>query len=176
MNTAANTEKRFFPIAIRTNPDEEPHVVDTIEVDVILCNGEEFLTPESSERIERERAHHLGLLTGEDIKAIRERYSISQKEFTRLLQCGEKSLSRWENGRGQPTGLVNTMLRLLDEGFVDLHCLRAVQGPRTGRWTPRNVLPFQARKGRTPITSPFERSTDHQLRQSFETEDLALAG
>jgi len=70
-------------------------------------------------------------MIGEDIKSMRERFGLSQKELTDLLQCGEKSLSRWENGRGQPTGIVNKMLRLLDQGILTLSDLEQVSGPRT---------------------------------------------
>jgi transcriptional regulator with XRE-family HTH domain len=62
---------------------------------------------------------------------MRERLKLSQKQLTALLQCGEKMLSHWENGHGHPTGLSNTILRLLDEGFIAPASLEAVQGSRT---------------------------------------------
>lgn len=130
MKNIPKTETRPFEIVIRDTPDSEPRVVETIQVEVIVDGEDDYLTPESSALIERVRARHMGLMMGEDIKAMRKRLGLSQKELTDLLQCGEKSLSRWENGRGQPTGLVNTMLRLLDEGYIAPSSLQAVQGPR----------------------------------------------
>ncbi len=41
-----------------------------------------------------------------------------------------KHRSRWENGKGYPSGLVNKLLRLLDEGHLTLADLSAVEGPR----------------------------------------------
>jgi len=146
MNTTPSTAKRPFAITIQDAATGQPKVVETVEVEVTLCNGDEFLTPESSALIDSVRARHLGLMTGKDIKAMRERLKLSQRELTDLLQCGEKSLSRWENGRGQPTGLVNTMLRLLDEGFIAPASLRAVQGARSSRWSPSFSAPAAARK------------------------------
>lgn len=157
MNTP-QTEKRPFDIVIRDAPGQPPRVVETIEVEVIINGENAFLTPESSERIERIRARHMGLMMGEDIKAMREHFGLSQKELTDLLQCGEKSLSRWENGRGQPTGMVNIMLRLLDEGFIAPASLRAVQGPRGSRWSPGFTAPAAARK--SPLHYAMHRPDD----------------
>ncbi|MCC5835092.1 MAG: helix-turn-helix domain-containing protein [Opitutales bacterium] len=125
------TEKRPFDVYLPGSKDKEPRFITTIEVEVEKRSGQEFLTQESRQRIEKLRARHMGLMSGEDIKAMRKRYGMSQKELTDLLQCGAKSLSRWENGHGFPTGIVNTMLRLLDEGFLAPASLYAVQGPRS---------------------------------------------
>lgn len=124
-------KKKPFKIFIPSGDGKPPRHVETIEVEVRLEYGEEFLTEESNELIEKTRARHMGLMTGEDIIQMRQRLGISQQELTKLLQCGEKSLSRWENGHGFPTGIANTLLRLLDEGHVAVESLAAVQGPRT---------------------------------------------
>lgn len=120
-----------FDVHLPATKDQPARFVETIEVEVFRSFGEEVLTPESSERVERVKARHLGLMTGSDIKAMRARLKLSQKQLTALLQCGEKTLSHWENGHGHPTGLSNTILRLLDEGFIAPASLEAVQGPRS---------------------------------------------
>ena len=173
MKNIPNTELRPFEIVIRDTPDSEPRVVETIQVEVIADGEDDYLTPESSALIERVRARHMGLMMGEDIKTMRARLGITQKELTDLLQCGEKSLSRWENGRGQPTGLVNTMLRLLDEGYIAPSSLRAVQGPRGRSWTPDCSEVLQTRKkpfhyANTGISGRIDLAT-------LETMDRALA-
>ncbi len=149
-----NTVERPFKIYIPTALGKAPRHVETIQVEMIESCGEEFLTPESSARIEALRARHMGLMTGADIKAMRKRLGLTQSRLTELLQCGEKSISRWENGNGYPTGIVNATLRLLDEGFVAPASLEAVQGARPAsrclprhktsapRWAP--VLPPEA--------------------------------
>lgn len=119
-----------FDVHLPATKDQPARFVETIDVEVFHSFGEEILTPESSEKIERVKARHLGLMTGADIKAMRERLKLPQKRLTALLQCGEKTLSHWENGHGHPTGLSNTILRLLDEGFIAPASLEAVQGPR----------------------------------------------
>jgi DNA-binding transcriptional regulator YiaG len=122
-----------FDVHLPATKDQAERFVETIDVKAYRSFGEEVLTPESIEKIERVKARHLGLMTGADIKAMRERLKLSQKQLTALLQCGEKMLSHWENGHGYPTGLSNTILRLLDEGFIAPKHLSAVAQPRTGR-------------------------------------------
>jgi DNA-binding transcriptional regulator YiaG len=122
-----STRKTTFEIHLPATKDAPPEFLETVEVEVFEQFGEEFLTPESSKRIEQIKARHMGLMTGKDIKAMRERLGLTQKQLTSLLECGEKSLSRWENGHGYPTGIVNKMLRLLDEGRISLADLKAVE-------------------------------------------------
>jgi transcriptional regulator with XRE-family HTH domain len=105
----------------------------------------------------------MGLMTGEDIKAMRKRLGLTQKQLTALLECGEKSLSRWENGHGYPTGIVNKMLRLLDEGVLEPRDLEAVSGPRCEpssessserfiRHRARNVVAVDFREARAKLS------------------------
>jgi DNA-binding transcriptional regulator YiaG len=130
-----HTTKRPFDVYAPGTKESPPKFLQTIEVEVETRTGEEFLTQESRRRIEEIRTRHMGLISGEEIKAMRKRLDLSQAQLTALLDCGEKSLSRWENGHGYPTGIVNRMLRLLDEGFLAPASLEAVQGPRpTTRW------------------------------------------
>ena len=142
-----HTNKRPFDVYAPGSKDAPPKFLETIEVEVEDRFGEEFLTLESRERIERIRTRHMGLMSGEEIKAMRKRLNLPQKELTALLQCGEKSLSRWENGHGYPTGIVNALLRLLDEGFLAPVSLEAVQGPRAAeRWIEQVQPRGQQRK------------------------------
>jgi DNA-binding transcriptional regulator YiaG len=134
------TTTTTFDVHLAATKDQPARFIETIEVEVIRSFGEEILTPASSEKIERVKARHLGLMTGADIKAMRERLNLPQKRLTALLQCGEKTLSHWENGHGHPTGLSNTILRLLDEGFIAPISLEAVQGPRRPLASERYLL------------------------------------
>lgn len=125
-----NIQKRSFDVYAPGSKTQKPQLLETIDVEVETRTGQEFLTQESRQRIENIRARHMGLMTGEDIKTLRARLNLSQSDLTELLQCGEKSLSRWENGHGFPIGTANVLLRLLDEGFLAPISLMAVQGPR----------------------------------------------
>jgi DNA-binding transcriptional regulator YiaG len=127
---SSKTYTTTFDVHLPATKDQPERFVETIEVQAYRSFGEEVLTPKSIEKIERVKARHLGLMTGADIKAMRERLKLSQKQLTALLQCGEKMLSHWENGHGHPTGLSNTILRLLDEGFISPNHLVAVGQPR----------------------------------------------
>lgn len=142
-----HTTKRPFDVYAPGTKDTPPKFLETVEVEVENRFGEEFLTLESRERIEHIRTRHMGLMSGGEIKAMRKRLGIPQKQLTALLQCGEKSLSRWENGHGYPTGVVNTLLRLLDEGFLTPASLEAVQVPRSAhRWIEQVQPRMQQRK------------------------------
>jgi DNA-binding transcriptional regulator YiaG len=150
-----------FHVHLPATKDHAERFVETIEIEAYQNFGEEVLTPESIEKIERVKARHLGLMTGTDIKAMRERLKLSQKQLTALLQCGEKMLSHWENGHGHPTGLSNTILRLLDEGFIAPASLEAVQGARTPLASERylqmrklDVIHYDFTKSRSGRNSP----------------------
>jgi DNA-binding transcriptional regulator YiaG len=164
------TYKTSFEVCLPGTGNTPPRPVESIEVEVFEEFGEEFLTPESMRTVENIKARHLGLMTGEDIKAMRKRLGLTQKEMTELLDCGEKSLSRWENGHGYPTGIVNKMLRLLDEGFLSPSDLRAVGGPRSELASERflrnrsqNVAPVDFKAGRCLFPEPTD--SDEELLQ-----------
>jgi DNA-binding transcriptional regulator YiaG len=138
----APTKKVPFEIYLPATSDTPAKLVETIEVEVYENFGEEFLTAESSELIERTRARHMGFLHGKDIRDLRKRLGLTQDQLSELLDCGGKSLSRWESGRGLPSGIVNKLLRLLDEGHVTVESLNAVTGPRLAKTAPN---PFSNR-------------------------------
>lgn len=130
-----HTTNRPFDIYAPGTKESPPEFLQTIEVEVETRTGQDFLTPESRRRIEDIRARHMGLMSGEDIKALRKRLKLTQKELTERLKCGEKMVSYWENGHGFPTGPANILLRLMDEDFLAPASLEAGQGPRPEkRW------------------------------------------
>ena len=54
-----------------------------------------------------------GLLTSEDIKAIRKKRGLSQVQLARLIHCGEKNIARYENGAVQDN-VFDLLIRLVD--------------------------------------------------------------
>jgi len=127
----SKTHIEKFPIYLPSTEGASARLVDEIEVEVYIDeDGDEVLTSESSILIEETRARHQGLMTGPAIKEMRKRLDLTQDALSELLSCGKKSLSRWENGKGYPSGMVNKILRLLDEGFLSPASLEAVNGPR----------------------------------------------
>ena len=63
-----------------------------------------------------------GLLTSQQIKAIRKRRHLSQKELANFLCIGEKDITRYENGAIQ-TRAIDLMIRMVDdeESFKRMH-------------------------------------------------------
>lgn len=125
------TQQIPFDIYIPATAHREAVKVDTITIDIIADEfGNEMVTPASTELIEKSQARYMGLLVAEDIIALRESLNVTQNQLAEALGCGKKSLSRWENGREYPSQLVNSLLRLLEEGKISVEDLRAVRQPR----------------------------------------------
>lgn len=56
----------------------------------------------------------VGLLTSDEIKCIRKRRKLSQKDLAELLCIGEKDITRYENGAIQ-TRAIDLMIRMVDD-------------------------------------------------------------
>jgi HTH-type transcriptional regulator/antitoxin MqsA len=65
-----------------------------------------------------------GLLSASEIKAIRERFGLTQGEFARLLHLGANTISRWEAGRNVQTEAMEMLLRLIRDLPGSLDYLR----------------------------------------------------
>ena len=65
-----------------------------------------------------------GLLSADDIRAIRERYNLTQAELANLLRLGANTVSRWEAGRNVQTAAMDILLRLLRDLPGSLQYLR----------------------------------------------------
>lgn len=66
--------------------------------------------------------HHL--LDAEQIRAIRERFGLSQSVFAKLLRLGSNTISRWESGRKVQTAALDVLLRLVRDQPGNLEYLR----------------------------------------------------
>jgi putative zinc finger/helix-turn-helix YgiT family protein len=103
-------ERQLFPYG------EGAEAVElTVLVPVWKCSecGFEFLD-ESAEAIRHEAVcRHLGVLTPNDIRQMREEYGYSRAEFSRLTRLGEATLNRWENGILIQNQAYDQYLRLL---------------------------------------------------------------
>jgi len=54
-----------------------------------------------------------GLLSADEIRAIRERFDLTQSELAHLLHLGANTISRWESGRNVQTEAMEMLLRLI---------------------------------------------------------------
>ena len=53
------------------------------------------------------------LLSGDEIRSIRERNQLTQAQFASLLKLGVNTLSRWESGRNVQNSAMDVLLRLI---------------------------------------------------------------
>ncbi len=62
-----------------------------------------------------------GLLSANEIRAIRERFDLNQADLARLLRLGANTVSRWESGRNVQIAAMDTLLRLIRDlpGSID---------------------------------------------------------
>ncbi len=123
-------------------------IAEKVQITVQVCTdpetGEDILTPESMALIEKTQARHMGLLSPEEIRALRERLMLTQEEMSELLQLGGKSYTRWESGRARPSRSLNLLLCALRDGIVTVEYLRALrQGGTTGVIAERLLAPEQ---------------------------------
>jgi len=52
------------------------------------------------------------VVTGPDVKSIREQYKLSQRQFASLLGISVKTLQNWEQGRRSPRGPARVLLQV----------------------------------------------------------------
>lgn len=72
--------------------------------------------------LSRYRTKH-DLLSGEEIRAIRERYGLTQTQLASLLRLGGNTLSRWESDRNVQTAALDVLLRLIRDVPASLEYL-----------------------------------------------------
>ncbi len=108
-------------------------IAETVPIDVEVYHdpetGEEVLTQDSVSLIEKTQARHMGLMSPEEIKHLRWRLDVTQQEISELLQVGEKTYSRWENGRSRPSRSMNLLLCALRDGCISVNYLRFRRNP-----------------------------------------------
>ena len=79
--------------------------------------GEVLLRYQDSRRLGEDaiaiyRKKH-GLLSADEIRAIRERFDLTQADLARLLRLGANTVSRWESGRNVQSAAMDMLLRLI---------------------------------------------------------------
>ena len=123
------------PVQIPSTDGES--VAETILVEVPAWTnpktGEVFLDGTAREKMERIKARHMGLVSNEELKVLRNRLGLTQKQISELLQIGEKTYTRWESGRERPSRSLNLLLCALRDGRVDVNYLHTL---RTPGWKP----------------------------------------
>jgi len=85
------------------------------EVVVLRCGhcGSQVLGDEGNRRIDAWFDKALNSISPEEIQSFLSKYSLTQKEASRITGLGEKNISRWASGRARPSESVSNLLRLL---------------------------------------------------------------
>ena len=89
--------------------------------------GEVMVPDPLGQAIAKVRYRRLGLLSPEEIRQIRQRTGLTAVEMAQILGAGDKSYTRWENGRSLQSKATDTLLRLVDqcpELFSDIDAQR----------------------------------------------------
>lgn len=131
--TSDGLKLKKIPFDVHIPSLDEEGISEIITIDVQVWTdpgtGEQVLTPESLDLIEKTQARHMGLMTAEEMKALRARLGLSQHEISDLLQIGAKTYTRWESGRDRPSRSMNVMLCALRDGQLGIPYLRALRHP-----------------------------------------------
>ena len=66
-----------------------------------------------------------GLLSADELRAIRRRFDLTQANLARLLRLGANTVSRWESGRNVQTAAMDVLLRLIKDLPGSIEYLRS---------------------------------------------------
>ena len=107
-----------------------------VQLPVRRCDHCDFdYLDHEGERLKHEAVcRHLGVLTPQEVRSIRERHGMSRTAFAKLTGIGEASLGRWENGIKIQTLGNDRYLRLLAlPGTIALLARTVGARPATGQ-------------------------------------------
>jgi HTH-type transcriptional regulator/antitoxin MqsA len=97
--------------------NQMPISVPRVEMYECASCGERFFTPDQAKAVslavKRQARLDAGLLSPEEIVAIRQALGLSQNELERLFGLGSKVVTRWETGRVVQSKTADVALRLL---------------------------------------------------------------
>ena len=96
---------------------DERIVVDAVEHGICTQCGETYFDCDMADDIHRRavdayKSEH-GLLSGSEIKTLRQGLGLSQAQFEKLIGAGPKTVIRWENGSVFQNKTADTLLRIL---------------------------------------------------------------
>ena len=108
--------------------NQTPISIPGAEMYACATCGERFFTPDQAKAVslavKRQARAEAGLLTPEEIVAIRQKLGLSQSELESLFGLGSKVVTRWETGRVVQGKTADVALRLLALDPANLRRLR----------------------------------------------------
>ncbi len=130
MKTTNRERIEIRPATVAIPTPDGRRVAEHITVDVPMrwdSGLEEWLLDgDALEALEAAKARHMGLLLPTELRALRERLGMTQREIGELLRIGAKSWTRWESGLQRPSQVINLLLKLLDSGLVSARQLQQI--------------------------------------------------
>lgn len=111
----------FSPVRVERSVQADDGVELVYSVELMKCAscGESGYAPGQSLQASRTRAgvlrSHAGFLTPDEIRAIRERFHLTQADLEQLLGTGRKTVVRWESGTVCQNATAERVLRLIDK-------------------------------------------------------------
>ncbi len=156
-----------LPVHIPT-PDGTS-ILETIEIEVPAwknASGELFLDERARSEMESVKARRLGIVAPSQLRTLRQRLGVSQKEISELLRLGGKTWTRWETGKERPSQSLNILLRALLDGRLDIHYLRCLRFSNSEK-----IVHFQMQANSTPVG--FLTSSQPYPDYSYESQGLA---
>jgi putative zinc finger/helix-turn-helix YgiT family protein len=107
--TVRDERDRFF---YGTGSDRVELEVPVRVIRCVAC-GSEFTADDTEDVRHAAVCKHLGLLTPEEIRAIREQYGLTRVQFARVTRLGEATLARWERAELLQSAAYDRYLRLV---------------------------------------------------------------
>jgi len=161
--------EKIITIDIPIPTSDGKSIAYTIPVEVSARFDEELqdyvLSGSAMAEIDRVKARHMGLLSPEEMKDLRTRLGLTQKQIAELLQIGAKSWSRWENGRERPSRSMNILIRALNDGKVDMNYLRSVS---SGSRVSSKIIDFVRGRGGMRRSLPVDLAADDVCKNNVQ--------
>ena len=124
---------------------------------------EVILPPELIERLEQQRYVRLGLLSPAEIHSIRTKAGLTQAEISKILGVGEKTYTRWENGKSLQNKSSDNLIRLFSldpSSFERLEIQRESDGSDSFKSYLSNRNPHSTWKGKTAFEADINENTE----------------
>lgn len=113
--------------------------------------GEEILPHPLSKAIDVQRCKRLSLLTPREIREVRKRTGLSGVDMAQVLSVGEKTYTRWENGKSIQNKANDTLIRLLDKNAEAFSLVEAEREPNRDALIASYLQDLSRLKGSNPL-------------------------
>jgi HTH-type transcriptional regulator/antitoxin MqsA len=93
--------------------------------------GVDYYSPQQSKTSDRRlidvRRRHERLMTGEEIRSLRQSFQLSQQQFEAILGIGAKTVVRWENDTAVQGKAMDNLLKMLKVDPLTIRLLQRLQ-------------------------------------------------